>query len=133
MHGVGGIGGADVDMHQHALAAPGDKRIAPGHVRRRILMRAVQNARHRLASLLAMRHFLDDRGVIGTEIAEQIFDPKLGQAFQEIIGGRELRGVALAGDGCGHDGVTRFSLLGGDQSACVVATNETTKQSITTQ
>ena len=99
MHGVGGVGGADVDVHQHALAAPGDKGVALGHVRRRILMRAVQYARHRLAEFLAMRHFLDDRSVIGAEIAEQILDAKFGKAFEKIIGGRELRSVGLAGDG----------------------------------
>ena len=97
MHGVGGVGGADIDVDQHALAAPGDEGVALRHVRRRILVRAVQDAGHRLAALLAMRHLLDDRGVIGAEIAEQIFDAELAQAFEEVIGGGEIGSVGLAG------------------------------------
>jgi hypothetical protein len=98
VHGVGGVGGADVDMHQHALAASGHEGVALRHVRRRILVRAVQHARNRLAAFLAVRHFLDDRRMVGAEIAEQVFDTELVQAFEEIIGGGEIRGVGVAGD-----------------------------------
>ena len=77
VHAVCGIGGADVDMHQHALAAPGDQRIAGGHVRGGVLVRTAHHVRHHLAALAAMRHLLDDRRVIGAEITEQIFDADL--------------------------------------------------------
>ena len=74
VHGVGGIGGADVDMDQHALAAPGDEGIARRHMGRGVLVRTAHHAGHGFAALLAMRHLVDDRRVIGAEIAEQIID-----------------------------------------------------------
>ena len=77
VHAVCGIGGTDVDVHQHTLTAPGDQRVAGGHVRRGILVRTAHDFRHFLAALAAMRHLLDDRRVIGAEITKQIFDADL--------------------------------------------------------
>ena len=45
VHGVGGVGGADVDMHQHALAAAGHHGVAAGHVGGGVLMRADDDGR----------------------------------------------------------------------------------------
>ena len=77
VHGVGGIGGADIDMHQHALAAAGNERIAAGHVGGGVLVRAADDFRQRLAALPPVCHLFDDRRVIGAEIAEQILDADL--------------------------------------------------------
>ena len=96
VHGVGGIRRADVDMHQHALSAPGHEGKAARHVRRGVLVRAADDRRHLLAELFLVRHLLDDRGMVGAEIAEQIFDPDLVEAFEKVIRGREFRRVAGA-------------------------------------
>jgi hypothetical protein len=95
VHGRCGVGGPDIDMHQYALAASRDGRVARGHVRRGVLVRATHDFRHRLAALAAMRHLFDDRRVIGAEIAEQILDADLVQAFNQIIGGREIGKVGI--------------------------------------
>ena len=39
------------------------------------------------------RQFLDQRRVIGAEIAEQIFDVDLVEPLQEVMGSRMRRGV----------------------------------------
>ena len=95
MHGVGGIGGADIDMHQHALAAAGDQRIAAGHVRGGILVRAAHDVRHRLAAFAAMRHLLDDRRMIGAEVTEQIVDADLLEALEQVISAGEIADVGV--------------------------------------
>ena len=96
VHGRCRVGGPDIDMHQYALAASGDDRVARGHVRSSVLVRAAHDVRHRLAAPATMRHLLDDRHVIGAEIAEQILDADLVQAFNQIVGGRELGNVGVA-------------------------------------
>ena len=93
---VGGIGGADVDMNDHALAAPGDQRIARRHVRGGILVRAAHDFRHRLAKLAAARHLLDDRRVIGAEITKQIIDADLFEAFEQVISGENIGNIVFA-------------------------------------
>ena len=98
VHGVRGIGGTDIDMNQHALAAPGDQRIAGRHMRGGVLVRAAHHARHRLAAFAAMRHLVDDRRVIGAEIAKQVIDADLAEAFEEIIGRGEIGNIAFARD-----------------------------------
>ena len=46
----------------------------------------------------AVRHRLDRRRVVGAEVAEQVLDAELVQAFDEVIGGGVLGRVAdLAG------------------------------------
>ena len=77
VHAVCAIGGADIDMHQDALAAPGDQRVAGGHVRGGVLVRAAHHAGHRLAAFAAMRHLVDDRSMVGAEITEQVVDADL--------------------------------------------------------
>ena len=52
VHRVRGVGGADVDVHQHGLAAAGHRRVAHRHVRRGVLVRAEHDVRHLLAALL---------------------------------------------------------------------------------
>ena len=99
MHGVGGVGGADIDMDQHALAAAGDQGIARGHVSGGVLVRTAHYARHRFAALFAMRHLVDDRGVIGAEIAEQIIDADFREALEEIIGRGVIGNVGAARGG----------------------------------
>ncbi len=95
VHAVRGIGGADIDMDQHALAASGDQRIARRHMRGRVLVRAAHHAGHRLAAFPAMRHLVDDRRVIGAEIAEQIIDADLVEAFEQVIGRGEIGNIGL--------------------------------------
>ena len=102
VHAVGGVGGADIDVHQNALTAPGHQRIACGHVCGGVLVRTAHHFRHHLAALAAMRHLLDDRRVIGAEITEQILDADLVQAFEKIIGRGEIGNVGVAPDRCIH-------------------------------
>ena len=103
VHGVRGVGGADVDMHQHALAAAGHQRVAAGHVRRGVLVRAHDDGRDLLAAPLAAGKRLDDRGVVGAHVREQVVDPDLVQAFDQIVRGRMARdiGAGIHGDSCG--------------------------------
>ena len=102
MHGVGGIGGADIDMHQHALAAAGDQRIAAGHMRGGVLVRTAHDVRHRLAAFAAMRHLLDDRRMIGAEITEQIVDADLFEALEQVISAGEIADVGVPPYCCVH-------------------------------
>jgi hypothetical protein len=48
-------------------------------MRRRVLMGAADDLRHRRAKAAAMGEPLDEWGVVGAEIAEQIVDTDLGQ------------------------------------------------------
>src|SRR6185369_6311151 len=75
-------------MHHHALAAAGGEEVARRHVRRRDLVRA-DHGLGRLASIaLEGGHRLDDRRVVGAEVAEDVVAADLAQAFEEIVGGR---------------------------------------------
>ena len=96
VHGVRRVGGADIDMHEDALAAAGDQRITSGHVGGGVLVRATHDFRHRLAARAAMRHLLDDRCVVGAEITEEIIDADLFQAFEQVISGGEIGDVGFS-------------------------------------
>ncbi len=85
----------DIDMDENALAAAGDQRIAAGHVRGGILVRTAHDVRHRLAAFAPVRHLLDDRGVVGAEIAKQIIDPGFLQAFEQIVRAGEIGNVGF--------------------------------------
>ena len=98
MHAVGGVGGADIDVDDNALAAAGDQRVAGRHMRRRIFVRTAHHGRHGLAEFTAMRHFLDDRRMIGAEVAKQIIDPDLLQPFEQVIGRGIVADIGLPGD-----------------------------------
>ena len=98
VHAVCGIGGADIDMDQHALTATRHQGIARGHMRRGIFVRTPHHTRHRLAAFAAMRDLIDDRGVIGSEIAEQVIDADLGQALEQEIGRGEFGNIGLVSD-----------------------------------
>jgi hypothetical protein len=87
MHRGRGIGGADVDVHQHTLALSRHVGIAGRHMRRGVLVRAADDGRNGLAAFAPVRHLLDDRRVVGAEIAEQIVDADLGQPFEKEIRG----------------------------------------------
>ena len=95
VHGVGRIGGADIDMHQHALAAAGDQRVAAGHMGGGVLVRTADDFRQRLAALAAVRHLFDDRRMIGAEIAEQILDADLVQALEQVIRAGEIADIGV--------------------------------------
>src|SRR4029450_3400758 len=72
-------------MHHHALAAAGGEEVARRHVRRRYLVRA-DHGLGRLATVaLEGGHRLDDRRVVGAEVAEDVVAADLGQAFEEIL------------------------------------------------
>ncbi len=95
VHRGRGIGGADVDVHQHALAAPGHECVTGRHVGGGILVRAADDAGQRFAAAAPMRDLLDDRRMIGAEIAEQVVDPDFAQSLQEKVRRREIRLVGL--------------------------------------
>ncbi len=97
MHAVCGVRGADIDMDQHALAAAGDQRIARRHMGGCVLMRATHHVGHGVAAFTAVRHLVDDWRVVGSEIAEQVIDADLFQAFEQVIGGREIGNIGLVG------------------------------------
>ena len=103
MHAVGGIRRADVDVHQHTLTASGHEGESARHVCRRVLMRAADHRRQLFAEHLLVRHLLDDRRVIGTEIAEQVFDADLVEAFEKVVRSRKFRFIAGVQGGRGHD------------------------------
>ena len=119
VHRVGGVGGADVDVHQHGLAAAGHRRIAHRHMRRGVLVRAEHHVRHLLAALLPVRHRLDGRRVVGAEVAEQVLDAELVQALDEVVGGgvlgrvADLRGGGGVGRGLGHGCYRWFVVMAG--------------------
>ncbi len=79
------IGGAGIDMHHHALAATGREEVARCHVRRRDLVRADHGLGRLSAVALEGGHRLDDRRVVGAEVAEDVVAADLGQAFEEIL------------------------------------------------
>src|SRR5271156_2223792 len=53
-----------------------------------VLVRTADNLRHGLTKLAMARHLLDDRRVIGAEVAEQIIYADLGEAFEQVMGRR---------------------------------------------
>jgi hypothetical protein len=61
-----------------------------------VLVRTAHDFRQRLAAFAAMRELLDDRGVIGAEIAEQILDADLVQPFEQIISAGEIADIGIA-------------------------------------
>ena len=85
-------------MDQHALAAAGHQRIAGRHVAGGILVRTAHDLGHRFAALPAVRHFFDDRRMIGAEVTKQILDADLAQALEQVISGGEIADVAPARD-----------------------------------
>jgi hypothetical protein len=89
-------------MHKHALAASGDEGITRRHVGGGVLVRAGDDGGKRVAALPPVRDLLDDRRVIGAEIAKEIFDPELAQPLQKEIGGRIGRAIGLAPCSCVH-------------------------------
>ena len=93
------IGRARVHMHQHRLAAPGDGRVASGHVDGHVLVRTQRHARMRPALRLPLGHRLNDGCVVGAEIAKKVLDAQLDQALQQVVGGTV--GGAVAGAYCG--------------------------------
>ena len=80
-------------MNQHALTTASDKGVAASHVSRGILVGAPDYFRHGRAKLPAICQFLDERRVVGSEIAEQILDTDLRQAFEEEVCGGAGPGI----------------------------------------
>jgi len=60
----------EIDGHQHALTASGHECESARHVRRRVFMGTADHRRQLFAEHFLVRHLLDDRCVIGAEIAE---------------------------------------------------------------
>ena len=91
------VGGAGIDMDHHALAAPGGDGVARRHVHRRVLVRAKNGRRHLAAAAPEARHRLDQRRVVGAEVAEQVVEADLVQPLEEIMRRRMARFVAVHG------------------------------------
>jgi len=98
VHGIGCVGGTDIDVDENPLAAAGHQRIAGGHMAGGIFVRAAYDLGHRFAALPAVRHFLDDRRMIGAEVTKQILDADLFEALEQVIGGGEIADIAPARD-----------------------------------
>ena len=79
---------ADVDVHHHGLPAPRHHRVAGCHVHRGVLVRAQHRRRQRAPLFAPARHLLDQRRVVGAQVAEQVLDADLVQAFEKIVSGR---------------------------------------------
>ncbi len=79
------IGRSSIDMHHHALAAAGGDGIARRHVHGGVFVRAKDGSRHRAAGTPESSHRLDQRGMVGAEVAEQIVEAELVQSFEEIM------------------------------------------------
>ena len=102
VHRRRGVRRAHVDMNKHALAASGDEGITCRHVGGGVFVRTGDDGGKRVAALPPVRDLLDDRRVIGAEIAKEIFDPELAQPLQKEIGGRIGRAIGLAPCSCFH-------------------------------
>ena len=76
-----------VHVHHHGLPAPRHHRVAGCHVHRGVLVRAQHRRRQRAPLLAPARHLLDQRRVVGAQVAEQVLDADLVQAFE-----KEMRG-----------------------------------------
>ena len=83
-----GVRGAGIDVNQHGLSASSHLGVAAGHVHGNVLVRAQDNLRRLQSIGVEPRKLLDQRGMIGTEIAEQVFDADLVQRLKKIKGGR---------------------------------------------
>ena len=82
-----GIGGPRIHMHQHPLAPARGQGITGGHVDSCVFMRA-QNRFGKSQTLLApARHLFDQRGMVGTQIAEQIIQAQIIEALKQMMGG----------------------------------------------
>ncbi|NBS46276.1 MAG: methyl-accepting chemotaxis protein [Betaproteobacteria bacterium] len=92
VHAHGGVGGARIHMHQHALPATGDRRITAGHVDGHVFVRAQDHAWRRPAFGFGAREFVDQRHMVGTEVAEQVFDAGFMQAVDEVACGGVVAG-----------------------------------------
>ena len=100
VHRVRSVSRADIDVHQHGLAASGHRRVTHRHMRRCVLVRAEHHVRHLLAALVPVCQRLDRRRMVGAEVAEQVLDAEFVQALDEVIGGGVLGSIAdLAGGG----------------------------------
>ena len=89
------VGGAGIDMDHHALAAARRDGVARRHVHRGVLVRAEDGRGRRPVGALEGGHGLDQRRVIGAEVAEQIVEADLVQAFEEIVR-RRVAGLVAA-------------------------------------
>ena len=89
------IGGADRHMHHHDGGLAADAVIAVRHRHRDVLMGHGDDARIFPVGAGVARQRLDDRREIGAGIGEHVFDPAIGQAGEEGLGGH-------AGGGVGH-------------------------------
>src|SRR5262249_38733809 len=77
------------------LAAPGGDGVARRHVDRRVLVRAQHGRRKPAAVAAELRHRLDQRRMVGAEVAEQVVEADLVQAFEKVVRGRVPRLVAV--------------------------------------
>jgi hypothetical protein len=82
---------AGIDMHQHRLSAPGRCGIAAGHVDGDVLVRAEHDVRMRAALRVPARQLLDDRDVVGAEVGEDVLDPELAEALEQVVRGGVAR------------------------------------------
>ncbi len=69
------------------MATARHQRVAARHMNSRILVRAKNDRRHLSPDGLPRRHLFDDRRMIRSEIAKQILDADLVEAFEKIISG----------------------------------------------
>ena len=87
LDGHAGIGRSGIDMHEHRLPLAGRQRVAAGHMNGDDLVRAEDYLGMLAAFAVPARDLLDQRDMIGTEIGEDIFNPEIDEAFEEIMRG----------------------------------------------
>jgi hypothetical protein len=87
VQGIARVRGADVDVHQHRLAASGHRRVAARHVHGHVLVRTQHDLQVGASFTAPSGKLLDDRYVVRAEIREQILHARFDQAFQQVVSG----------------------------------------------
>ena len=77
--GTDHVGRPDADVHHHGGNLARDHRVAMRHGDRKVFVGGEDRLRHTSALLFGLGIGLDDRGKVGSRIAEKVFDPALGK------------------------------------------------------
>ena len=88
--GTDHVGRPDADVHHHGGNFPRNHRVTMRHGDGKVLVSSEDGLRHAHALLFGLGVGLDDRGKVGPGVAEEVFDPAIGEK-SEIGGGNAVR------------------------------------------